>query len=116
MAGSLSTLAVGFEITGDVLASAIVLIGLGVAARPPDANHPYGHGRIETVAGLLVGFLLVTGGTGVIYRSMTAARDSSPPGLAALWVLGLTIVQRGVMSAVKRRVGRRIGSTSLVAD
>src|SRR5690606_10685429 len=57
--GSVSVLAIGFEFAGDVLASAVVLVGLVVASRPPDANHPYGHGRIETVAGLFVSFVLM---------------------------------------------------------
>ncbi|MBI4465766.1 MAG: cation transporter, partial [Acidobacteria bacterium] len=47
---STSVVAVGVEFAGDVLASAVVLFGMMVASRPPDADHPYGHGRSETLA------------------------------------------------------------------
>ena len=117
LADSRAVVALGFEFVGDVLASAVVLGGLWLAARPPDANHPYGHGRLETLAGLLVGFMLVVGGAGIAYRSLLGdAVRHLPPGIAAAWVLGLAIVVRSVMSAFKFRVGRAIGSTSLVAD
>lgn len=116
-AGSTSVVALGAEFAGDVLASCVVLVGLLFASRPPDANHPYGHGRLETVAGLLVGFILVAGGAGVCYRSIGEIGASHPPpGVAAIYVLVAAIAVRGVMSAAKFRVGRAIGSTSLTAD
>ena len=55
MARSTSVVATGFEFAGDVLASTVVLIGMIVAVKPADENHPYGHGRIETLAAFLVG-------------------------------------------------------------
>ena len=62
----------GLENLGDVLSTVIVLIGLIVAARPPDANHPYGHGRSETVAGLVVGLLLGVAGGAICLESWSA--------------------------------------------
>ena len=55
LAGSTSAVAAGLEFFGDVLASGAVLAGMSIASRPPDENHPYGHGRVETLAGLTVG-------------------------------------------------------------
>src|SRR5512138_795828 len=63
-AGSTSVVAAGFEFLGDVLASALVLAGMTLAAKPADAEHPYGHGRIEILAGLSVGLILAAGGVG----------------------------------------------------
>ena len=54
MAGSTAVVADGFESAGDVVGSTIVLLGLIAAARPPDAEHPYGHGRFEMLSGLAV--------------------------------------------------------------
>jgi cation diffusion facilitator family transporter len=114
---STAVVATGVEFAGDVLASAVVLAGLVMASRPPDANHPYGHGRLETLAGFAVGLLLAIGGAGICFRSLTAVSDSHPPpGVAALVALGIAIALRAVMSAIKFRVGRRIGSAALVAD
>jgi cation diffusion facilitator family transporter len=115
--GSTSVVAVGVEFAGDVLASAVVFVGLQLASRPPDANHPYGHGRLETIAGLFVGVILITGGAGISYRSMTAAAVvHAPPGIAAVWTLVIAIGVRAAMSALKFRVGRRTGSLALVSD
>ena len=78
---SASVVAVGAEFAGDVLASLVVLVGLLIASRPPDANHPYGHGRLETIAGLAVGGVLVAGGVGIVWRSVLAlgSQPSSAP-------------------------------------
>lgn len=116
-AQSASVVAIGVEFAGDVLASAVVLVGLLVASRPPDDNHPYGHGRIETIAGLFVGFVLMAGGLGIIWRS-AGALDTQPhtPGWAALVALGVAIAVRGVMAAMKFRVAGEIGSLALRSD
>ena len=114
---STSVVAAGLEFAGDVLASTVVLLGIVVAGRPPDANHPYGHGRIETLAGFVVGMILVAGGAGICWNSLQAVGEPHPPpSSAAIVVLVLAIGVRGIMSALKFRIGRRIGSTSLVAD
>jgi cation diffusion facilitator family transporter len=116
-ASSTSVVAIGVEFAGDVLASTVVLVGLVLAARPPDENHPYGHGRLETLAGLLVGLLLIGGGAGIAYRSIASAGyGHQPPGDAAVWALLIAIGVRSFMSVLKFRLGRRAGSTALVAD
>src|SRR5512145_1243781 len=82
---STSVVATGIEFAGDVLASTVVLIGMIVAVRPADANHPYGHGRIETLAAFLVGVILVAGGIGICWNSLQAVGDThAPPSPAAI--------------------------------
>lgn len=117
IAHSTAVLAAGLEFAGDVLAAAVVLVGMRVAARGPDANHPYGHGRVETLSAFVVGIILTAGGVLIAYRSLLAVgAPHPPPGLAAIVVLTTAIVLRSVMSAVKFRVGRRIRSAALIAD
>ena len=114
---STSVFATGVEFAGDVLASTVVLLGLVAAAKPPDENHPYGHGRIESLAALLVGAVLSAGGAGICWNSLQAVGAvHPPPAISAIAALCLAIVVRSVMSGIKFRVGRRIRSTSLVAD
>jgi len=114
---STSVVATGVEFAGDVLASTVVLLGMIVAVRPPDENHPYGHGRVETLAAFVVGLVLVAGGVGICWHSLQAVgARHPPPSVGAVVVLLVAIVIRGIMSAVKFRVGQRIKSTSLVAD
>ena len=114
---STSVVATGVEFAGDVLASTIVLLGMIVAVKPADENHPYGHGRVETLAAFLVGVILVAGGVGISWNSLQAVGETHPaPSRAAVAVLTVAILLRGGMSAVKFRVGRRIQSGALVAD
>jgi cation diffusion facilitator family transporter len=116
-AGSMSVVAIGVEFAGDVLGSTVVFVGLLVASRPPDDNHPYGHGRIETVAGLFVGFVLMAGGAGIVWRSIAdVGFQGEAPEWPALVVLVLAIAVRSVMAAQKFRVARQIGSLALRSD
>ena len=117
LAHSTSVVATGFEFAGDVLASSIVVIGMGVAARPADDNHPYGHGRFETLSAFMVGVILAVGGVMISYQSLQAiGARHAPPGVTAAAALVGAIVLRGIMSSVKFRVGRRLRSSALVAD
>jgi cation diffusion facilitator family transporter len=109
--------AAGLEFTGDVVASTVVVFGMKVASRPPDANHPYGHGRSETLAGFVVGMVLVLGGSGICIHSLQNVGEiHSPPAGYAFWPLCSAIVIRSLMSTFKFRYGRRIQSAALVAD
>jgi cation diffusion facilitator family transporter len=117
LAGSTSVVAIGAEFAGDVFASTVVLVGLLMATRPPDERHPYGHGRLETLAGLMVGMVLVFGGGVIALRSLNRlGLPHVAPGPLALWVLVVAIGVRGVMARLKFRAARAIGSASLAAD
>lgn len=99
VAHSTSVVATGFEFAGDVLASSVVLIGMGVAARPADENHPYGHGRFETLSAFVVGVILAAAGATIGYQSLHAVGAThTPPGVSAAVALIGAIVLRGIMS------------------
>jgi cation diffusion facilitator family transporter len=59
---SFSLVADGIESAGDVVASMILWLGLRIAAEPADENHPYGHGRVEILAGQAIGAFLIASG------------------------------------------------------
>src|SRR4029079_5051233 len=67
---SASVIARGAKFAGDVLASAVVLLGMIAAVKPADEEHPYGHGRIETIAALVVGLILIAAGAGICWNSL----------------------------------------------
>jgi cation diffusion facilitator family transporter len=114
---STSVVATGAEFAGDVLASSVVWLGIGLALKPADADHPYGHGRVETLAAFVVGLALALGGAGIALTSLRAVGEvHPPPGVAAMGVLLVAIVARSAMSALKFRLGRRIRSAAVVAD
>jgi cation diffusion facilitator family transporter len=117
LAGSTSVVADGLESAGDVIASGVVMFGFIVAARPADEDHPYGHGRYETLTGLTVGFILMFGGIGICIRSLNGVSAvHRPPALYGIWPLIASIVAKAVLSTVKFRYGRKIGSAALLAD
>src|ERR1700690_2819113 len=70
-AHSASVTADAFESAADVFTSGLVLIGMTIAARPADDNHPYGHGRVEILTGLLLGFLLFGAGLAISIHAWT---------------------------------------------
>ncbi|MEQ1572807.1 MAG: cation diffusion facilitator family transporter [Vicinamibacterales bacterium] len=117
LAHSTSVVATGFEFAGDVLASGVVLIGIRVAARPADDDHPYGHGRFETLSAFVVGVILAAAGVMISYQSLQAiGARHAPPGVSAAIALLGAIVLRSIMSTIKFRVGRRLRSSALMAD
>ena len=116
-AHSTATVSDGVESAGDVLASGLVLLGLIIAAKPPDSEHPYGHGRLETLSALAVGMLLVTTGVLIAFESLHLAHGSiQVPAAYAVWPLIASIVIKSILSAAKWRYGRRIQSSGLIAD
>jgi cation diffusion facilitator family transporter len=116
-ASSTATVSDGIESAGDVLASGLVLLGLLMASKPPDAQHPYGHGRLETLSALGVGMLLVTTGTFIAFEALHLAGDPrhAPAGYA-VWPLIASIVVKSITGAAKRTYGKKISSSGLIAD
>lgn len=114
--GSASLSADGFESAADVFASGLVLVGLILSSRPADKNHPYGHGRVEILTGLLLGFLLLTAGGIISWHALWAADVDHVPAAYAVWPLMISIVVKIGLVLLKYRHGRKIGSSSLIAD
>lgn len=117
LAGSTSVVADGLESAGDVLASGLVFLGLTLAAKPADSDHPYGHGRAETLTGLLVGLMLFGTGFAISFHAMTLVGEPhAPPAAYAIWPLIASIAIKSVLSGTKYRIGKAIGSAALAAD
>ncbi len=104
----------GVESLLDIFSSTLVWAGLKVASRPPDANHPYGHGKAEAVAGLLVA-LAIFGAAGWV--GWNAVQEIRHPHLGPHWgTLPLLAAIVGVKLALSRRMvqaRRDTASTSL---
>ncbi len=107
----------GIESASDVLTSGIVLFGLVLASRPADEDHPYGHGRFETLSALLVGAILFGSGSLICIGSLRSATDPShAPASFAVWPLVVSIVSKSLLWSWKRSLGRRLRSDALLAD
>ncbi|XID92812.1 cation diffusion facilitator family transporter [Paenibacillaceae bacterium WGS1546] len=107
----------GFNNVTDIVASAAVLIGLRISRRPPDANHPYGHMRAETVAALIASFIMATVGLQVglaAIRSLWYERYAEPHTIAG-WVALAAAAAMFAVYAYNARLARRIRSQALMA-
>jgi cation diffusion facilitator family transporter len=114
---STAVVADGLESASDVLASGSVLLGLTLAAKPADRDHPYGHGRAETLSGLLIGLALTAGGSLISYHSIQQL-GTPHEGLQAwvIWPVVASLVAKAILSAYKFRVARKLRSDALRAD
>jgi cation diffusion facilitator family transporter len=114
---STAVLADGMESASDVFSSGLVLLGLTLAAKPPDDNHPYGHGRAEILTGLLIGLILTAGGALISAGSFERlGKPHEPVSFFVVWPLVASLVAKSAMSVFKFRQGRKVGSASLAAD
>jgi cation diffusion facilitator family transporter len=105
------------ESIGDVLGSIIVWRGLKIASRPPDPEHPYGHGKAEPIAAALVAVILVMAGLGIALQSVHEIRaPHHGPAAFTLIVLLVVITIKEWLFQRLHRVGKRIGSGAVHSD
>ena len=104
-------------ITADAASSIITLVGFRMAGQKPDSDHPFGHGRIEYISGLLVSILIVLMGFELVKSSVSKifhpeAPDYSP---VIIGILVFSILVKCYMSLYNRRIGTRISSVAMKA-
>ncbi len=108
----------GFHTTFDALANIIGLVALGVARRPPDVEHPYGHEKFEVAASLVIGIMVLLGFIEIGRAVWTATAQDLVPTITPLGyglVIGTVVVNLGV-SAWEHREGQRLDSMILQSD
>jgi cation diffusion facilitator family transporter len=114
---STAVVADGLESAADVIASGFVLFGLTLAAKPADDNHPYGHGRVETLTGLFIGLVLIMGGALISWNAIRLVGHPREA-LAAfvVWPLLISLAAKTGLATLKFRYGRKLQSDALTAD
>ncbi|MEO0225812.1 MAG: cation diffusion facilitator family transporter [candidate division WOR-3 bacterium] len=115
---SIALLADAFHTLSDVITSACVLIGFSIARKPPDKEHPFGHGRSEYIATLIIAILLITVGFEFFIHSIE--RIINPPLIVGNWWLIILMVSVGIfkewMARFSINLGKIIRSDTLLAD
>ena len=101
----------------DIFGSVVVWSGLKIAAVPPDEQHPYGHGKAEALAAMIVAAMLIAAGLGI---AAAAVREIITPHHApaafTLWVLLGVVAAKEILFRVGHEISRRSGSTAVLAD
>lgn len=105
------------ESSADIFSSVIVWMGLSIAAKPADEDHPFGHGKAEPLAAAVVSLMLLGAAVGI---TIMAIREIiTPHHLPSPWTLfvaaGVILLKEGLYQRVSR-VGREVGSTAVAAD
>ncbi|MDG2065212.1 MAG: cation diffusion facilitator family transporter [SAR324 cluster bacterium] len=100
----------------DLLSDGITLWAVRMSGIPKDKNHPYGHGKFETVGTFIISLLLLFTGVGVAGHVFNRMDATVVPGTIALWMAGIAIIVKEALFHVTRMVGRRTGSRVLMAN
>lgn len=117
ISGSIAITADAFNNLSDAGSSVITLLGFRLAGRKPDPEHPFGHGRIEYISGLIVSGLILLMGAELAKTSFDkilhpAAVDFS---VIAMVILAVSILVKLYMSLYNRRIGKKINSAAMAA-
>jgi len=116
---SVSVTADGFHSLFDGTSNVIALIGIGMASRPADRDHPYGHTKFETFASAAIGALLLFAAWRVGSQSVSRLLNPGEgPAVDAVSfvVMIATLVVNIIVTTLERRAGKRLGSEILIAD
>ncbi len=115
---SIALIADAFHTLSDISTSVIVLIGFRISRKPPDEEHPFGHGRMEAIATLIIATLLFV--TGIEVGKSAFFRILHPQPIEASWtvigIIFLTVLLKEALAHFSRELGKIIHSATLEAD
>ncbi|SEL64916.1 cation diffusion facilitator family transporter [Halomonas daqiaonensis] len=117
--GSAALVADGIHSFSDLVTDCFVLAASHYGHQGPDLDHHYGHGRIETLATLFLGSVLIFVAGGIAWSSLQRLFSSAeipPPGVWAILLTALALLSKEWLFHLTRRVGRRVGSKMLEAN
>ena len=117
--GAVSVVSEGLHSATDLIGSIIAFLSVRVADIPPDEEHPYGHGKVEYLAGLLEAFLIFLAACGIIYGALWRLAHPGSKIIEvslALWVMGVSILVSFSLSLYLKSVSKRTDSLAIEAE
>ena len=106
----------------DFITDIVVLVFVGISARPQDKSHDFGHGKFETLATLFIGLALAAAAVGIVVNGATKfagwlnGEDLPSPGKLALWAALVSIAVKELLYRYTIARGRRLESSALIAN
>jgi cation diffusion facilitator family transporter len=118
ISGSLSILSDGFHSLTDCASNVVALVGLRLAKKPPDANHPYGHRKFETLAAGLIALFLLLVVVEVARAALGRFRSGGAPSVTAMSfaIMLATLAVNFAVVRTERTAAARLSSELLLAD
>src|SRR5262245_61210318 len=116
--GAISVLSDGFHSLTDTASNIVALAGVRIAKRPPDAEHPYGHRKYETMASLGILLFLVVVLVEVVSAAVDRLRNGGTPRVfpEGIAIMAITLAVNVGVVIYEMREGRRLNSEVLLAD
>jgi len=116
--GSVSVISEAIHSAVDLVAALIALVAVRKSGKPPDAEHPYGHGKVENVSGAIEALLIFVAAGWILYEAVGKLRHPEPVE-AVGWGVGVMLLSSVVNILVSRqlfKVGEETDSIALKAD
>lgn len=108
----------GVESMADVVTSLVVSSGLRIAAIPPDENHPFGHGKAESLSAMVAAIALLATAVGIAVqsiRSLLGPQPEAPREYTLIILIGVIVIKELMFRIIDRK-GRKIGSQALMSE
>jgi len=115
---SSALIADGVHSFSDLATDFVVLIGIRLSSRPADKTHPYGHGKLDTIASILIALVLLVISFGLIWSAGISIyqHKHNYPGYLILVVASVSVVSKEILFHITRKVSRITQSTVLYAN
>jgi cation diffusion facilitator family transporter len=117
--GSLAVLGDGIDSTADVATSLMTLAVGFIISRPSDKEHPWGHHRAETLATVVLAFVIMLAGFQLALAAvqrLIGAEERAVPGVLALWVTAFSMFGKLLLAYSQFRLGRKADSAMILAN
>ncbi|MBF0444239.1 MAG: cation transporter [Magnetococcales bacterium] len=118
LGNSAAMLADGIHSASDLVTDGVVLVSMRMARKEADTEHPYGHGKFETLATQLIAIVLLIVAIGICFDAVSRLRqpDLTPPTSIALLAAFISLISKEALFQYTIRVGRRLNAKALIAN
>ncbi len=117
-AGSVAMTADAWHTLSDTLTSLVVILGFWISSKPEDKEHPFGHGRAELIASVIIGTLLAVVGVNFLKDSYIQLKNHQSVvfGTTAIIVFAISVVLKEALARYSFWAGKKVQAQSLIAD
>ena len=119
VAGSAALVGAGIDTATDIVSSIITLFTADIADKPPDKEHPYGHGRAEAIAAKLLSFIIMMAGLQLMISTITGlirGEEKILPAMYAVYISIGAILAKLILFIYKMKIGREVESQMVIAE
>ncbi len=118
LSGSKALIADALHSASDIVSSVVILFAVRISNKPPDKEHPYGHGKAENIASIIVALLLIVVGVEISISSSKVFFGEIPtaPNQLALIIILFSIILKELLFQYKVRLGKKYSSAALITD